>query len=79
MTTCTPTTAAERMRRCRRRRKLGMRLAAAEVPADVVAGLAERGWLDAAEAEDPRRLGGVLVDVADCLVRGTLGDGSRNR
>ena len=79
MSTPSPTTAAARMRRYRLRRKLGLMMAAAEVPADVVAGLAERGWLDVGEAEDPRRLGGVLVDVADCLVRGTLGDGSRNR
>lgn len=74
-----PTAAAERQRRYRRRRKLCARLATAEVPADVVAGLAERGWLDGSEAEDPQRLGDVLVDVADCFIRGTLADGSRKR
>ncbi len=75
--TVAPPTAADRQRRYRQRRKFGLMVAAAEVPADVVAGLAERGWLDVAEAEDPRRLGDVLVDVDDCLVRGTLDDGLR--
>ncbi len=64
--TVAPPTAADRQRRYRQRRKFGLMVAAAEVPADVVAGLAERG-----------RLGDVLVDVADCLVRGTLDDGLR--
>ncbi len=58
------TAAAERQRRYRDRRRQGVRCMRGDVPADVVVGLAERGWLDVGETKDPLRLGDVLVKVA---------------
>ncbi len=43
-----------------------------DVPADVVCALVKNGWLGPDEAEDPRKLGAALVDLADCWMRGTL-------
>ena len=68
----TPTPAAERQRRCRERQRQGARCMGGDVPPDVVCALVENGWLDAGEADDPRKLGAALVDLADCWMRGTL-------
>ena len=45
---------------------------AGDVPADVVRALEKNDWLDAGEADDPRKLGAALVDLTDCWMRGTL-------
>ena len=64
--------AAERQRRCRERQRQGARYMGGDVPPDVVRALVENGWLDAGEADDPRKLGAALVDLADCWMRETL-------
>ena len=43
-----------------------------DVPADVERALVKNGWLGPDEAEDPRKLGAAMVDLADCWMRGTL-------
>ncbi len=56
-----PRTTAERQRRCRRRRNLGLLLAAAEVPLRLAERLVEAGLLSEDEATDPERLGAALT------------------
>ncbi len=67
-----PTPAAERQRRCRERQRQGMRYMGSDVPADVVRALVKNDWLEAGEADDSRKLGAALVDLADCWMRETL-------
>ncbi len=67
-----PSLAAERQRRRRERKRQGARCMAGDVPADVVRALVKNGWLGLSEADDPRKLGAALVDLADCWMRGTL-------
>ena len=67
-----PTLAAERQRRCRERHRQGARCMGGDVPPDVVRALVKNGWLDVGEADDSRKLGAALVDLADCWMRGTL-------
>ncbi len=61
MTDASPSHAAERQRRCRRRRKLGLLLAAAEVPLRLAERLVQAGLLSEGEATDPERLGTDLM------------------
>ncbi len=65
MTTCTPTAAAARQRRCRRRRKLGLLLAAAEVPLRLAERLVQAGLLSEGEATDPEKLGAALAAASE--------------
>ncbi len=58
-----PTPAAERQRRYRARLRLGSVFARAEVPAEVVEALVDRGLFPKGEATDPARLGEALVEV----------------
>ena len=67
-----PTPAAERQRRRRERQRQGARCMGADVPPDVVCALVENGWLGPGEADDSRKLGAALVDLADCWMRETL-------
>ena len=67
-----PTSAAERQRRFRERRREGLRRMAGDVPADLVRALVENGWLGPDEANEPRKIGAALLDLADCWMRGTL-------
>ncbi len=66
------TTAAERMRKLRDRRRIGSLCFRGDVPREVIDALIRKGWLGANEAADPARLGEVLVDLADCWAHGTL-------
>ena len=60
-----PSHAAERQRRCRRRRKLGLLRAAAEVPLRLAERLVEAGLLSEDEAVDPERLGAALTAAGE--------------
>ncbi len=62
----------ERQRRCRERKRQGARRMGGDVLPDVLRALVKNGWLDAGEADDPRKLGAALVDLADCWMRETL-------
>ncbi len=53
--------AAERQRRLRHRRKLGLLVAAAEVPLQLAERLVEAGLLPEDHSADPERLGAALV------------------
>ncbi len=72
MSDVAPTPTAERQRRCRERKRQGMRRMGGDVPADVVRALVINGWVSGAEADDPQKLGAALVDLADCWMRETL-------
>ncbi len=65
MTDAGPTTAAVRQRRCRRRRKLGLLLAVAEVPLRLAERLVQAGLLSEVEATDPERLGAALTAAGE--------------
>ena len=67
-----PSVDAIRQRRCRKRRDKGVRYMAGDVPADLVRALVENGWIGVEEAADSCKLGAVLLDLADCWMRGTL-------
>ncbi len=67
-----PSPATKRQRRCRERLRQGARCMGGDVPPDVVWALVENGWLGPGEADDSRKLGAALVDLADCWMRGTL-------
>ena len=67
-----PSGATLRKHRSRRRHREGIRYMAGDVPADLVRALVENGWLGVEEATDSRKLGAVLIDLADCWARGTL-------
>ncbi len=67
-----PSPAAERQRRYRRRQRQGVHCMSGDVPADVVRALVKNGWLGLGEGDDPRKLGAALVDLADCWMRETL-------
>ncbi len=54
-------TAAERQRRLRYRRKLGLLVASAEVPLQLAERLVEAGLLPEDHSADPERLGAALV------------------
>ncbi len=60
-----PTSAAERQRRHRERKRRGLVLAHAEVPDRIVEALVDQGLLREAQATDPRAIGKVLVDVTE--------------
>ncbi len=61
-----------RRRRSYHRKRYGDKFMQGDVPADVVEALVKNGWLSLDEAEDPQKLASVLVDLADCWMRGTL-------
>ena len=67
------TVAARRMRRYRARQKSGACCFHADASQTVVESLIRCGWLSSEEALNPRRLGEVLIDLADCAVGGRLG------
>ena len=56
-----PLTAAQRQQRFRRRQKLGLLLATAEIPLALAEALIEAGLLSEDHATDPDRLGEALV------------------
>ena len=56
---------AERQRRLRRRRKLGVLLAAVEVPLRLAERLVEAGLLREEDATDPKRLGEALAAAGE--------------
>ncbi len=58
-----PSPAAERQRRYRARLRRGSVFARAEVPAEVVEALVDRGLLPKGQATEPARLGEALVEV----------------
>ncbi len=66
------TAAAERQRRCRKRKSQKMCCMRGDVPADVVRALVENRWIDLGEAKDPEKLGAALADLADCWMHETL-------
>ncbi len=59
---------AARQRGYRRRRKLGLLVAAAEVPIHVVEALVGWGFLAEDEVSDPKRLGAALTRAGEQLV-----------
>ncbi len=59
-----PIPAAERQRRHRDRKRRGLLLARAQVPARIVEALVDQGLLREAQATDARAIGKALVDVA---------------
>ena len=63
MSATAPTRGAERQRRYRERQRRGSVFARAEVPAEVVEALVDRGLLPKGEAAEPARLGEALVEV----------------
>ncbi len=67
------TAAARRMRRYRARRRIGSLCFRGDASQTVVESLIRCGWLSPEEALNPRRLGEVLIDLADCAVGGRLG------
>ncbi len=67
-----PNRGAERQRHYRERLRQAARCMRGDMPPDVVRALVENGWLDAGEADDPRKLGAALIDLADCWMRETL-------
>ncbi len=67
-----PSPAAERQRYYRERLRQAARCMSGDVPADVVRALVKNRWLGQGEADDSRKLGAALVDLADCWMRGTL-------
>ncbi len=69
MPDASPTLAAERQRRYRARLRRGSVFARAEVPAEVVEALVDRGLLPKGEATEPARLGEALVEVTKKLLR----------
>ena len=58
-------TSAERQGRLRRRRKLGLLLAATEVPLCLTERLVEAGLLREEDATDPKRLGEALAAAGE--------------
>ena len=68
-----PTPAAARARRHRERRRQEVRYMCGDVPPDIVRALVESRWLGLSEADDPRELGGAMIDLVDCWMRRTLG------
>ncbi len=72
MPDASPTAAAKRQRHNRERLRQAARCMRGDVPADVVRALVKNGWLDAGEADDSRKLGAALIDLADCWMRETL-------
>ncbi len=64
--------AAKRMRHYRRRRRDRARHMCGDVPVDIVRALVRSDWLGSGEADNPRKLGAALVDLADCWTHGTL-------
>ena len=67
-----PLTDAERQRQFRERRREGVRCMRGDVPVDIVRALVRNDWLASDEADDPRQLGAVLIDLVDCWMTGTL-------
>ena len=64
------TSAAERTRRYRARRKAGDRwVPGFDVSREVLARLIEEGWTSAEEASDPQKLADVIADFLDCWAR----------
>ena len=59
------TSAAERQRRCRERKRRGLVLARAEVPDQLVEALVAQGVLPEAQATDEHAIGKALVDVTE--------------
>ena len=64
MSDASRTSAAERQRRRRDRKRRGLLLARAEVPDQIVEALVDQGVLQEAQATDPYAIGEALVDVA---------------
>ncbi len=60
-----PAAAAERQRRHRERKRLGLVVARAEVPDRLVEALVEQGVLPEAQATDEHAIGKALVDVTE--------------
>ena len=60
--------AASRQRQYRRRRKLGLLVAKAEVPFRVAEALVGRGLLAEGDVSDPERLGAALTRAGEQLV-----------
>ena len=67
-----PSSSAERQRHYRERQRQAARCMRGDVPADVVCALVKNDWLGQGEADDSRKLGAALVDLADCWMRETL-------
>ena len=65
MTSHVPSSATERQRRCRERKRRGLVLARAEVPDRIVEALVEQGVLPEAQATDERAIGRALVAVTE--------------
>ena len=63
-----PTTAAERMRRLRRRRREGLLFAVAEVPMRLAEALVAAGLVRQQDAVDARALGVALIDASERLI-----------
>ena len=68
MTDAPPTTAAARQRRYRRRDKLGLLLATAEVPPRLAERLVEVGLVRQQDAADARALGAALIKASERLI-----------
>ncbi len=72
-TTKAPTTsAAERQRRHRERRRAGVAVYQVEVTQEAKTRLIQRDWLNEAEAQDRKSVTAALEDLLDCYGRGTL-------
>ncbi len=65
-------TAAERQKRCRKRKQAGLRRARVYLLPDVVTALVENGWIGAHEIDDQDRLGDAVEDLSDCWARDIL-------
>ncbi len=68
----TDTTAANRARRYRQRRREGALCFRGEASPEIVAALVAEGWISKGEAWDAVAFGAVISDFLDCWQRGTL-------
>lgn len=62
-------TPTERQRRCRQRRREGVRLVRIEVGVESLGALLDRGWLSKPEARDDAALEAAVFDLIDCWAR----------
>ncbi len=67
-----PTSAAERQRVYRARKRNGARFIRGDLSSEAVDALIAGGWVGASEAGDPTKLAEAVADLIDCWARGTL-------
>ncbi len=66
------TSAAERQRRHRERRRHGMRMLTVALRPECLERLVAEGWLNAEEARDAAKVNDAVADLLDCYGRRTL-------